>query len=52
MIRQELNPVTCRLDGKQINLRCNLRIMKVLLNDFNVQDRHQKIYIGDMISAK
>ena len=46
VIRQELNPVTCKLDGKQLNSRCILCIMEVLLNDFNVQDRHQR-YIGD-----
>ena len=33
MIRQELNPETCKLDGKQINLRCILWIMEVLLNE-------------------
>ena len=41
MIRQELNPVTCKLDEKQINLRSILRIMEVLLNDLQVQNRHQ-----------
>ena len=29
VIRQELNPVTCKLDGKQINQRSILRIMDV-----------------------
>ena len=44
MIRQELNPETCRLDTKQRNERCILRIIDVLLNDFHVQERHQKIH--------
>ena len=44
MIRQELNPETCRLDTKQRNERCILRTIDVLLNDFHVQERHQKIH--------
>ena len=43
MIRQELNPETCRLDMKQRKNRCTLRIMEVLLNGFHGQDRHQKL---------
>ena len=42
LIRQELNPVTCKLDRKQINLRRILRIMEVLLNDLHDLNRHQK----------
>ena len=38
-IRQELNPVTCKLDGKQTNLRRILRIMEVLLSDHHVLNR-------------
>ena len=51
MIRQELNPETCRLDTKQRNLRCILRIIEVLLNDFHAHDLHQK-YIGDVVLTK
>ena len=42
MIRQELNPVTCKLDRKQRNLRRFLRIMEVLLNDLHDLNRLQK----------
>ena len=46
MIRQELNPVTCRLGGKQINQRRFLRIMEVLLGD-----HHQKINEPTVMSS-
>ena len=42
MIRQELNPETCKLDRKQMNLRRILRMTEVLLNDLHDQNRHQK----------
>ena len=42
VIRQELNPVTCKLDEKQNNLRRILRIMEVLLNVLHALNRHQK----------
>ena len=42
MIRQELNPETCRLDTKHTKKRCILRIMEVLVNDHHALNRHHK----------
>ena len=53
VIRQELNPVTCRLDGKQINQRRILRIMEVLLSDHHVLIVIKKNRIGgDRVNMK
>ena len=39
-IHQELSPLRCKLDGKQINLR-SIRIIEVLQKDHRDQNRHQ-----------
>ena len=39
-IHQELSPLTCKIDGKQINLR-SIRIIEVLRKVHRDQNRHQ-----------
>ena len=46
VIRQELNPVTCRLDRNRINIRWRLYICKITVdNDSIKQQRHNKLYV-------
>ena len=42
-IHQELSPLTCKIDGKQINLR-SIRIIEVLRKVYRDQNRHQIVW--------